>query len=330
MLPVVSIVIVNWNGAHHLRACLPSLRSQTYSEIEILVIDNGSTDDSFAVTEEFRAQWIPMGKNIGLAPALNVGAKSSRGDFLLFINNDMRFHENFVSSLLNPLLEDECLFATDARQYNWLGTQEVHLATRLAKEYPNIEGVVTIFPGLYLFPEGSSTNVEVFMGSAACMMTRKSAFDSLRGYDERLPLGYEDLEICWRAGILGWKVLYVPTAICWHHVGASGRSSEGSRMNFRGILKGKLLVSMKLLPIRYSLLTWGHAGAGLLKDLAGLRWNKIRDRLVVMWQLTPEIHNLLRERRTLFGNAKLTPGTRLNYFLQLTKWNYQKANNNKS
>ena len=88
--PAVSAIIVNWNGAHHLRICLPSLLSQTLTSLEIIVVDNGSKDDSVEVARELQARWLPLGENVGLAPALNRGAKAAAGDFLLFINNDMR------------------------------------------------------------------------------------------------------------------------------------------------------------------------------------------------------------------------------------------------
>jgi len=81
--PLVSAIIVNWNGEHHLKICLPSLRAQTYKALEIIVVDNGSTDDSAEVTREFQARWLPLGKNVGLAPALNRGVAQAGGDFLL-------------------------------------------------------------------------------------------------------------------------------------------------------------------------------------------------------------------------------------------------------
>ena len=93
-------------------------------------------------------------------------------------------------------------------------------------------------------------------------------------------------------------------------------------MNFRGILKGKLLVSIKLLPVQYSVFTWAAAGAGLLRDLVRLRWYKVKDRVAVMSQLILDTPNLLRERHALFSAAKITPEAQLNRFLQLTDREY--------
>src|SRR5260370_35168022 len=110
------------------------------------------------------------------------------------------------------------------------------------------------------------------MASAACMLTRRVFFEKLGGFDDRLRLGYEDVEICWLAWIQKWKPVYVPTAICWHRVGSSGRSVEGMRMNFRGVLHGRLLVATKLLPLRYAARPWLISTAALAKGISPLRW----------------------------------------------------------
>lgn len=83
-----------------------------------------------------------------------------------------------------------------------------------------------IVPGLYFYQKPAEENAPVFTATAASMLVRKTFFQMLGGFDERLPLGYEDVEICWRAWIHGWKTILVPQAVCWHRVGSSGRSLE--------------------------------------------------------------------------------------------------------
>jgi GT2 family glycosyltransferase len=317
--PLVSLIIANWNGAHHLRVCLPSLLAQSHKPLEIIVVDNGSSDDSAAATEEFRAKWLPLTKNLGLAPALNQGVRIAGGEFLLFVNNDMRFDPGFVAALLKPLLRDDRVFASDGMQYDWNGAKAVHLASRLTKFPPSATASVELVPWLFFYPQPFAQPTEVFMGSAACMMIRKSAFIKLRGFDGRLPLGYEDVEICWRACTLGWKIIYVPDAICWHHVGASGRSVEGARFNFRGILTGRLILATKLLPLRYAFITWIVSAAGLLKDLGRLRWAFAKARIGVLFKFVLLLPRLFSERSALFRAAGTTPEEQLKRFLQLTQ-----------
>jgi GT2 family glycosyltransferase len=316
--PKVSAIIANWNGAHHLRICLPSLHAQTYKSVEIIVADNGSSDDSEQVTREFGATWLPLGRNIGLAPALNRGAAIAKGDKLLFVNNDMRFDPGFVSALVRVLESDASIFATDGMQFNWDGSTRTHLATRLAKTKTVAQSAVELVPGLYFYPQEQSGETPVFMASAACMLTRGVFFDKLHGFDDRLPLGYEDVEICWRAWLHNWKVVYVPDAVCWHRVGSSARSGEGARLGFRGVLTGRLLLATKLLPTKYAIRTWLVSLAGIFKDLRKSQWQFAKDRITILAQMAGLVPKLLREKKMLFAEACTSPEEHLRLLLSLT------------
>jgi GT2 family glycosyltransferase len=316
--PKVSVVIANWNGAEHLRLCLPSLASQSFKSLEIIVVDNRSSDDSVDVARSLGVRWLPLETNLGLAPALNRGAATASGDLLLFVNNDMRFDPGFVAELVEPLERDEEIFATDGMQFNWDGTVRAHLAARLTKDPPGSETSTELVPGLYFYQQEKAEKSPVFMASAACMMVRRSLFEKLGGFDNRLPLGYEDVEVCWRAWVHGLRTLYVPTAICWHRVGSSVRSLQAARFSFRGVLKGRLLLATKLLPARYALRTWLISTAGLAKDLGRLRWKFAADRIGVLFQMAGLVAQLRREKNALFGNATSSPEKQLEFLLRLT------------
>ncbi len=311
------MIIVNWNGAQHLRICLPSLLSQSFTSLEIVVVDNRSSDDSAEVAKSYSVRWLPLEENPGLAPALNRGAKIAKGDLLLFVNNDMRFDPGFVSALVKPFESDEELFATDGMQFNWDGTARGHLAARLTDLRPKRESSAELVPGLYFYQQEKSEESPVFMGSAACMMVRKTLFEKLGGFDDRLPLGYEDVEICWRAWVHRQKTLYVPSAICWHRVGSSIQSLAAERFSFRGVLKGRLLFATKLLPFRYAFHTWLVSTAGLAKDIGRLRWKFAKDRIGVLWYMAGLVTKLLREKKALFRNANISPKEQLDFLLRL-------------
>jgi GT2 family glycosyltransferase len=317
--PAVSAIIVNWNGAHHLRISLPSLLSQSFTSLEVIVVDNDSKDDSAEVAREFQTRWLPLDRNVGLAPALNRGAAIAAGDFLLFINNDMRFDPGFVAALVEPLKKNEEIFATDGMQFNWEGSERGHLAARLAKNRPGGHSSAELVPGLYFYAKEVNHEAPVFMGSAACMLARRTLFQKLNGFDDRLPLGYEDVEICWRAWIQGWKTVYVPSAISWHRVGSSGRSQEGAHLNFRGILRGRLLLATKLLPLRYIVRTWLVSGTALGYDAIRWRWSFATDRIKTLADIAGLVPQLLRERKALFENAGSSPEKHLDFLLQLSE-----------
>lgn len=315
--PLVSVVIVNRNGAEHLRICLPSLRAQSYEPIEIIVVDNASSDGSAEVTKNAGAHWVGLPSNIGLAPALNRGAAAAAGELLLFVNNDMRFDPDFVTTLAEALLNDKNIFAADGTQYDWEGKKPGHQATRLMTKQPS-SSAIQLVPGLYLCQHAAAENMPALMASAACMLVRKDIFERIGRFDERLPLSYEDVEICWRAWIGGWKTVYVPGAICRHRVGSSCRSAEGSRLLFKGILKGRLLLATKLLPLRYAIGTWLLSIAGLGKDLACLRWRTAMDRLEVLVQYSAYVPQLLDEKAALFRAVGLTPEQHLETMLRIS------------
>src|SRR6266446_909258 len=156
--PKVSVIIANWNGAEHLRVCLPSLASQSFESLEIIVVDNRSSDESAEVARRLKVRWLPLEKNLGLAPALNRGAAIARGDLLLFVNNDMRFDPGFVAALVEPLERDEEIFATDGMQFNWDGTLRAHLAARLTNVPPRRESSTELVPGLYFYQQEKAEN----------------------------------------------------------------------------------------------------------------------------------------------------------------------------
>jgi GT2 family glycosyltransferase len=155
------------------------------------------------------------------------------------------------------------------------------------------------------------------MASGANMLVRKSMFQALGGFDERLPFGYEDVELCWRAWVHGWKTLFVPRAVCWHRVGASSGSAEGSRLGFRGVLGGRLLSATKLLPLSYTIRTLFATLAGLAPDIARLRWQRARDRLRILSDYARFLPPLLRERRELYRSGHTSPRQQLERLLRL-------------
>jgi GT2 family glycosyltransferase len=315
-LPRVSAVIVNRNGAEHLRVCLPSLRAQSYGDIEIVVVDNASSDESATVAEHFGTKWLALEQNVGLAPALNKGAAAAMGKFLLFVNNDMRFDSQFVERLAQRLSDDPSIFAVDGMQFNWDGTAPGHLATRLgARKGSRL--CLEIVPGLFLQQFQTERSVPAFMASAASMMVRRYFFEKLGGFDERLPLSYEDVDICWRAWLHGWKTIYVPGAVCWHRVGASSRSPEGSLLLFRGVLTGRLFLATRLLPLRYFVSTWVASILGLTKDLFSGKWKLAMARCQTLVQSALRLPRWLTEKRAIYAATGKTASQQLKIFLEL-------------
>ena len=105
--PLASVVIPNWNGAHHLPACLGALRAQTYPHIEVILVDNGSTDGSQTlVAEEFPdVRLLALEHNLGLTGGNNAGFAAAQGEILISLNNDTEADPCFVEALVTALQE---------------------------------------------------------------------------------------------------------------------------------------------------------------------------------------------------------------------------------
>ncbi len=314
--PLVSAIVANWNGAKDLEVCLPSLLTQSFRRMEIIVADNASTDNSAEIAGRFGVTWLGLDRNKGLAGALNEGAKAARGEYVLFLNNDMRFHEKFVESMVVEVVRDQSIFSVDALQYDWEGRKTVHLATSLTRTRVG-EIDEELLPGLYVRQLTQDNPTTALMSSAANMLARKSMFQELGGFDERLPIGYEDLELCWRAWVHGWRTVFAPGAVCWHRVGWSARSSEGSGIRFRGTIAGKILMASKHLPRRFIIATWGMSLAGLARDLMLMRWQRVRDRVEVLCKNACFFFAVLRERREIYQAQSTTPREQLDRLLQI-------------
>jgi len=315
--PLVSVIVVNWNGARDLETCLPTLLWQSHRPLEIIVVDNASTDDSADVARRFGVHWLALDQNIGLAPAMNRGAEAAAGEFLLFLNNDMRFHKEFVAAMVSEIVDNDDVFTVDALQYDWNGKAVVHLATRLANQAAGRSHCHELTPGLYMCQEDHDSATHVLMSSAANMLARKSMFQALGGFDERLFFGYEDVDLCWRGWIWDWKTVFTPRARCWHHVGHSSQPSSARSLSFRGIVMGRLVMATKLLPVEYIARAWFVLLGGLALDLGLIRRRRAADRIHVLGEYLRNVMPLFRERRQIYGCARTSPKLQLKRLLQL-------------
>lgn len=309
----VSVIIVNYNGEKHLDDCLSSLLTQDYTAIEILVIDNNSTDHSEEIIRKYKeVKLIKLRENVGLAEGCNIGARNSKGEFLCFVNNDMKFENNFIPSLVQELDSESEIFAVDALHYNWQGDRTLHAGSVLEK----VNFYKGHIPGYHLNPVAIlESKVNVPWGCLANLMVRKDRFFQLGGFDRTFFIDYEDVDLCWRAWLRGWRTVYVPGAKAYHKV---GMSSEKSGMNtkrafhqhknyIRFILKcmdTDIIMKMFFsLPLR----AFGYLVKG--------KFNLIGALLKAGLKITLEWREILRERVEITKNKKISNKFLLKKFL---------------
>lgn len=217
--PTVTAMVLNWNGAHLLPDCLSTLAAQDRPELEILVVDNGSVDDSREVTAHYPARFVALGANLGLSAGYNRAVPDAKGEFLFFVNNDMRFLPDCVGRLAGALAADDTLFAVDPTQLSWDGDRVIHGRTRLVQ---GTWRTTMVPPWAVEFTAPAPRPVEVPWGCAGSLLVRRDRFETLGGFDPTFFIDFEDTDLCWRAWRRGWRTLYVPDARLHHKVGMSG------------------------------------------------------------------------------------------------------------
>lgn len=208
-MPVVSIVIVNYNGARWVQRCIESIRLQSYDDIEVIVVDNNSTDNSMDLVAHLlpNAKIIGLEKNAGFGAANNIGARCAVGSVLLFLNTDTYFEADLIHAML------KCKRLTKS---NILGPMVL-----------DFEGV-DHYDGKFLSIDvygylGWGKNPFFIEGSA--LMINKDDFMALGGFDEKYFMYSEDIDLCWRALLSGMQIDLCNTARLYHYGGGSSTKS---------------------------------------------------------------------------------------------------------
>jgi GT2 family glycosyltransferase len=228
--PEISIVIVTWNGRQYLDACLRAAEAQQGVRVEIIVVDNGSTDGSaeFVRARFPRVRVVELTQNRGFAGGNNVGAQTARGEFIAFLNNDTVAEKGWLRALRSgidmstgfALATSRIVYMHDPRVIDSAG-----------------DGLLR-WGGAFKRHHGQSVDlagatVEVFgVCGAACLMP-KSVFDEVGGFDDAFFASHEDVDLSYRARLRGYRCRYVPDAIVRHH-GSATLGTVTARSVFHG------------------------------------------------------------------------------------------------
>lgn len=208
---LVSIIIVNFNGKEYLEKCLASLLKINYSNYEIIIVDNNSTDDSIEFIEKNYPQVIlkKLEMNYGFAYPNNLGAKLAKGEFLLFLNNDTMVTSNFLDELVKSITSNE----------------KVAICQSLLLRSNNEVDSSGDFIGKNGIPFSSkftySKPTEILSPRGASFIMKKNLFFLLDGFDEYFFASFEDVDLGIRTWLFGNTVLVIPKSIVFHLGGAT-------------------------------------------------------------------------------------------------------------
>jgi GT2 family glycosyltransferase len=215
----VSIIVVNWNGERFLKDCLGALSNQSYADYEIILVDNGSTDNSVCFTrDKFPAvKIVALKENKGFTGGNTAGLEIAQGAYIALVNNDAHPHQTWLENLIQPMLKDRTI-GICASKLIFDNPQTVNSAG---------DGLTTAGVG---FNRGLGRNAAdfnvpepVFGACGAAVLYRRRMLDEIGFLDEDFFLYDEDTDLNFRAQLAGWKCVYVPTAVAYHVANATAK-----------------------------------------------------------------------------------------------------------
>jgi len=223
----VSIIIANYNGKIYLDKCLLSLKNTKYSNFEIIVVDNNSSDGSISMIRQIYpyVKLIELKQNLGFGASSNLGAKEAKGHFYVFLNNDTIVTTPWLQELVRALTEEKTGPVAIAQSF--LLRQDGNVDSsgdfidRFGRSYSSL---------LKNPPVGR----EILSARAACMIVRKELFWKLGGFDEEFFVSYEDVHLGWKAWIAGYRVVLASNSVVYHLAGQTVQRLK-STINFHSM-----------------------------------------------------------------------------------------------
>jgi len=244
-LPLVSIIVLNYNGKHHLKTCLDSLLRTDYPNFEIILVDNGSTDGSVEFVRENypMVRIVRLKKNIYTAGGYMAGALVARGEFVAILNNDIEVDPGWLKALMRYMLRMPWVAAADPKFRDFYRRELFENSAAAGRWIDYLGNNCT--RGVWEPDKGQYDKPVYIMG--VLTLFRRDVLLRIGGFDVSYLFGYEDIDITWRLYLAGYKVLYVPEAIIYHKAGGSTRARPGAarpRPEFYYLTKRNRIISL--------------------------------------------------------------------------------------
>jgi GT2 family glycosyltransferase len=289
-LPLLSVIIPTWNGAHHLPTCLGALRRQTYPAVEIIVVDNASTDDTLALLADDypEVKVLALDRNFGLTGGINRGIRMAGGEFIAALNNDTEAAPAWAAEIIAALQAhpDAGIVASKMRLFD---QRDV---LHSAGDACGVDGI-PINRGVWQTDQGQFDSDDYIWGACGgAAVYRRAMLDDIGPFDEDLFMYCEDVDLNWRAQLAGYRCIFAPRAVVYHRLSATGGGALASYYTGRNTLwvlakdypgalwrrHWRAVVAAQLRITRDALYAWrGEAARARLRgQLAGLvglpRW----------------------------------------------------------
>jgi len=251
MSPRIAVVILNYNTRQFLEKFLPSVCASNYENLEIVVADNASSDDSvaFVQTSYPQVKLITLHENFGFTGGYNRALKEVEADFYVLLNSDVEVDKNWLQPMVN-LVESNPLIAA----------VQPKLLAYHNREYFEYAGASGGFIDKYGFPfcrgrifdslekdNGQyNDNQQVFWASGAALLIKANVYHELGGLDEDFFAHMEEIDLCWRVQNAGYEVWVCPESFVYHVGGGTLQKSNPRKTYFN--FRNGLILLLKNLP----------------------------------------------------------------------------------
>lgn len=316
-----SIVIPNYNKSDLLRKCIDSILPQINNNFEIIIVDNGSTVKCNFNYCEPNIFFVYLKQNLGFSKAINIGIKQAKGDYVAILNNDTEVSPGWVESIIQGFEKNP----------------DIMYCTSKIKSLKNKELLDDV--GDIILPSGKVHKIgagekdigqydlscHVFGASGCASVYRKEFFKKVGYFDEDFFAYLEDIDLSFRAQLLGYKCLYVPEAVVYH----IGSATSGSKYNkftvfylarntinvivknypLRIIGKSLLSIISHLLSLQGFFILKGHGMSffkGLLSVLKMLKIMRCKRKDIMKLRIISdlEVYKMLKENKMLYKTSK--------------------------
>ncbi len=295
----VSVIIPNWNTRRWLAGCLDGLQAQNYRDFQVILVDNGSTDNSLAFVSEHypEVEILPLPENRGFAAAINIGLKQAGSEYVALLNVDTAPRPNWLAKLVETMeysppdvgclaskmltLDDPHIIDDAGDTFSWYGSARKRGLGEPAGDYCQAG--------------------EVFSACAGAALYRRAFFEEVGDLDENFVSYLEDVDLGLRGRLLAYRCLYVPTAEVLHQ----GQGAGMGRSRYVYLMtRNRLALLLKNIPLE---LLFKHALTLLFGQLYFfLVYKKPLHSLAGIISFLAALPRILRQRRLIQKRKKIS------------------------
>lgn len=304
-----SVVILNWNGEKTLRQFLPSVLEHTQlPDVEIVVADNGSTDDSLDYLKTQPVRIIVLSENYGFAGGYNHAMEQVDAEYVVLLNSDVEVTPHWLDGMLSYMDTHPDILAVQPKVLAWHSKQQYDAgeAPAIRFEHAGAAGGMMDMLG-YPYCRGRlMTHVEedhgqydditpIFWATGACMLIRTEVYKALGGLDAKFFAHQEEIDLCWRIlnSTSNQPIVCIPSSVVYH-VGGATLNYESPRKTFLNF-RNNLLMLRKNLPINR--LWWVMVIRFFMDYLAALQMltTKQTANAKAVWEARREYHRMKKQ-----------------------------------